>query len=191
MPRIAFAAAAQMESTVPASGWSQGWRRLSQQSVRGFHRYANWLVSISWKRFAVLALLLIIASAMLQSLPPFSWRVTETVREPRVVEKNKKDSAQTAEPSARMEITIDENGVRISPSSKAGKREAPASASSATPASSASAAASGAAAIEAPGPSIEITLPAGLSKDVRDAVREAVREARDVIQEAIDEHKSD
>ncbi len=179
-----------MESTVaPPSGWSQGWRRLSQQAVRGFHRYANWLVSISWKRFTVLALLLIIASAILQSLPPFTWRITETVREPRVrVEKNA-DKHASRDKSVSMEITIDENGVRVAPSVK-GRRAASAaseSAASAVPAAAAASAASAAAA----GPSIEIKLPPGLGKEVQDAVREAVQEARDTIQGAIDEHQAD
>jgi len=165
-----------MDSTVAPSGWSQGWRRLSQRSVRGFHRYANWLVSISWKRFTVLALLLIVASAILQSLPPFSWRITETVREPRVrVEKG-------SDKPVRMEITIDEDGVRVAPSAREGRRAASAASGPAAAASAASA---------APGPNIEITLPPGLGKEVQQAVREAVREARDSIQEAIDEHQSD
>jgi signal transduction histidine kinase len=176
-----------MESTAAApSGWSQAFSRLSQKSVRGFHRYANWLVSISWKRFTVLAVLLIIASAILQSLPPFSWRITETVPEPRVrVEKNA-NKHPSGDKSVSMEITIDENGVRVAPSAKGSRRAASAAAESASAAASPASAASA-----APGPSIEIKLPPGLSKDVQEVVREAVREARDSIQEAIDENQAE
>jgi hypothetical protein len=89
-----------------------------------------------------------------------------------------------------MEITIDENGVRVSPRPDGARRAA--SAASA-PASSASSAAPAdlAASAAPPGPSIEIKLPPGLGKEVREAVREAVQEARDSIQEALDEHRAD
>ncbi len=59
--------------------WLDRWQRLSAAFLRGFHAYASWLVSISWKRFTVLAVLLLVFSAVLQSLPPFSWRVVETI----------------------------------------------------------------------------------------------------------------
>ena len=67
------------EARTPASAttWPQRWQRFSAAAVRGFHAYANWLVSISWKRFIVLAVLLIVAMAILHDLPPFTWTVTE------------------------------------------------------------------------------------------------------------------
>jgi hypothetical protein len=67
------------EAPTPASAttWPQRWQRFSAAAVRGFHAYANWLVSISWKRFIVLAVLLIVAMAILHDLPPFTWTVTE------------------------------------------------------------------------------------------------------------------
>ena len=51
--------------------------RFSAEAVRLFHLYANWLVGISWKRFAVLAVLLLIAMSMLSNIPPFKWTITE------------------------------------------------------------------------------------------------------------------
>ena len=98
-------------SSMPVGPWANRWQRLSQKSVRAFHLYANWLVSISWKRFFVLSVLLIVAAAILQSLPPFSWRVTEMVREP-AVRLDKPKAASGA--AGGMEIAIDEEGVRIS-----------------------------------------------------------------------------
>jgi hypothetical protein len=61
--------------------WARRWQRLSSVSMQAFHRYANWLVSITWKRFIVLSILLMIVAAILPSLPPFSWRVTETIED--------------------------------------------------------------------------------------------------------------
>lgn len=47
--------------------------------TRGFHAYARWLVGISWKKFFLLALLLMICAGLLQELPPFSWLTTKHV----------------------------------------------------------------------------------------------------------------
>jgi signal transduction histidine kinase len=68
-------------STAPDPRWAQRWQRLSSASLRGFHRYASWLVSITWKRFIVLSAALMIVAAILPKLPPFSWSVTETIEE--------------------------------------------------------------------------------------------------------------
>ena len=38
----------------PARPPATGWQRFKAETVRLFHQYANWLVSISWKRFFVL-----------------------------------------------------------------------------------------------------------------------------------------
>ena len=48
------------------------WRQVSDTAVRLFHRYATWLVSLSWWRFGWYALLLIIVTGLIQKLPPFS-----------------------------------------------------------------------------------------------------------------------
>src|SRR5258706_1351454 len=71
-------------------------------------RYAEWLVSITWKRFFVLSILLLIVAGILSTLPPFSWDLT--TRPSRVP------------PSRSVDITVDENGVRIKPK----KRNSPA-----------------------------------------------------------------
>ena len=55
------------------------WQQLSTGAGRLFHEYANWLVSISWKRFFVLSLLLLIGASILESLPPFCWSFIETI----------------------------------------------------------------------------------------------------------------
>jgi len=61
-------------------------------------------VSITWKRFIVLSLLLLIVTGMLSSLPPFNWDLaTRTTRVPA---------------SRSVDITVDDNGVRIKPKRK-------------------------------------------------------------------------
>ena len=60
--------------------WPQRWQRLSTAFVQAFHAYAGWLISITWRRFIVLAVLLMIVSGILQNIPPFSWTYTTTVR---------------------------------------------------------------------------------------------------------------
>ena len=159
-----------------------GWQRHFEWVVPAFHAYANWLVGITWKRFIGLSILLLITTGILQSLPPFSWSVTETIVDsdgasspkppapPRVpkIKIEKPPSAASAGADG-LDISIDERGIRIVPRDKA----ASAPAAPAAPASAAG--------------GITITLPAGVDKA---AVREAVQEAERTIREAIDEKKA-
>jgi signal transduction histidine kinase len=55
------------------------WTQRFAPVIRGFHAYARWLAGISWKKFFLLALLLMIGASILQSLPPFSWLTSERV----------------------------------------------------------------------------------------------------------------
>src|SRR3989454_12827650 len=69
-----------------------------------YRRYAEWLVSITWKRFIVLSLLLLIVTGILSNLPPFNWDLaTRTAHVPA---------------SRSVDITVDDNGVRIKPKRK-------------------------------------------------------------------------
>jgi len=70
-----------------------------------YRRYAEWLVSISWKRFIVLSIVLLIVAGILSDLPPFSWDLAE----PKVVK------SQGARSSRDVNVTVDEKGVRITP----------------------------------------------------------------------------
>src|SRR6266513_1747380 len=64
-----------------------------------YRRYAEWLVSITWKRFIVLSLLLLIVTGMLSNLPPFNWDLaTRTTHVP---------------VSRTVDITVDEHGVQM------------------------------------------------------------------------------
>jgi hypothetical protein len=162
------------------------WQRIKTASVLGFHAYANWLVGISWKRFALLALLLLVFAGVLKDLPPFSWTYTRTINvpadvvdEPPPPPEPPAPPAKPAKPAVRIdkpasgtkgngvEIVIDERGVRISPRAPAG----------ASAASAPAVAASGT-------PLVEIKLPPGATSEV---VREAVEEARHAIEQAVEE----
>src|SRR6266581_7157002 len=69
-----------------------------------YRRYAEWLVSITWKRFFLLSLLLLIVTGILSNLPPFSWDLA---------------SRTTHVPASRnVDITVDDHGVRIKPKRK-------------------------------------------------------------------------
>jgi len=188
-----------MSSTPPAPANTAPWRRFADGAIQAFHVYANWLVSISWKRFAVLSLLLMITTAILQEVPPFSWRVTELVpaesdatkppsppsppgREPVIkIERPKPGHERDS-----VEISIDERGVRVTPRSREGAASAASAASGA-----ASGAASAAAAPDKAGgppptalPEVLVKLPPGADTET---VRAAIEEAKATIREAIDD----
>ena len=183
------------------------WQRFTAASLKAFHAYAGWLVSITWWRFAFLAILLLIVSAILQKLPPFSWKTTEVLTvhpEPSTPEPPAPPDAPKAPKPARdakirietpkdgkdgVSITIDERGVRIFPR-KAGTE--PAASAPALAASAGSAGAAGSAAPDASAaadkPLVEINLPPGATSE---SVRKAVEEARKEIVEAIEEAKQE
>jgi signal transduction histidine kinase len=185
-----------MTAASAASPWTSRWQRFAAASLRGFHAYANWLVSMSWRRFALLAVLLLVGSAILKELPPFRWTYTETVpgerkvitrpqlptppvppAPPRAREPIVKIEKPGSDGKGSVDISIDERGLRI-------KRN-PAAAASAAAASSASAAASDAAPEAGDGePVVDIRVPPGSQSE---AVREAVEDARRTIRESIEE----
>jgi signal transduction histidine kinase len=178
------------------------WQRLATDAVHLFHAYGNWLVGITWKRFFLLAILLMICAGVLSQIPPFSLPInsyeTVTVRPPTPPKPPKAPKAPKPaddEPSVRIEkqdsngrditISIDKNGVRITPRRAAASAPA-ASAATATAASSPSTeasaprAASGGLSLGDVG--VDIKLPPGADSE---AVREAVEEAKAAVVEAI------
>ncbi len=81
--------------------WHARWQRFTAAAMRAFHAYANWLVGISWRRFIVLSLLLLIVVGILHDLPPFTWTVTEHFEgEPDRVEKRSKSAKSAKTPKA-------------------------------------------------------------------------------------------
>jgi hypothetical protein len=161
------------------------WQDFKAGTLAAFHRYANWLVGISWKRFVLLSVLLIVITAITQSLPPFRYTVTEEVEEPielpdlpelpkpskppkptQAPEPDKPPAVIQIEKPAPgasapegIDISIDERGIRIRPRSAAS-------------------AASGA---QGSDTGIRIDLP---SSATREMVQDAIEEARQAVREA-------
>ncbi|HEY1130567.1 MAG TPA: sensor histidine kinase, partial [Roseateles sp.] len=165
-----------------------------------FHIYAGWLVGISWKRFVLLSLALLIGVNVLKNLPPFTWRVSEQVEQPdrsaarrqakleveakKAADLARKAAEKAAEKAAakggsdkglHYEVKIDERGLRIQP---------------VRPASSGASAASAAEGEEgevqadaSPGISIEFPKSAR-PEDVRAAVEQAKEQLSQLKQEA-------
>jgi hypothetical protein len=172
--------------TPPPPGAST-WQRIASTALAWFHAYAGWLVGITWLRFFVLALLLLIVAGVMQNLPPFSWRVTEIITheaEPPVPPKPPKPPAAPKEPAVRIEkapakdgdpgvsIRINNDGVYIGPA-----RAAPGASTASAPITAGSG-------IQIGDDGIDIRVPPGADSET---VREAIREARDAIKEAIAE----
>jgi signal transduction histidine kinase len=167
---------------------ASAWRDLASTSVRLFHQYANWLVGISWKRFAVLSLGLLIISAILGSLLPQAtvteW--TDLPTPPRPPAPRKPTNAERHGSDGGYSISIDKNGVRIAPR-PAATPSASIPSSGGTPASApADEAAASAPELAASAGTVEIKLPPGATSD---AVREAVDEARQAIVDAMEESR--
>ena len=173
--------------TAPANNnndlWPQRWKSFSSNSVRFYHFYANWLISISWRRFAVLSIALVALVGMVHDIPPFTFRYTEQVETPRkrvvvpklpAAPKAPKSPQAPVAPTAPesptasigdVQINIGKDGIKITP------RSAAAVASAASGAASA-----------ADDAGIDIRLPPGAT---REAVREAMAQAKREIAEAI------
>ncbi len=199
----------------PNSPWAQHWPQLSSAFLRAYHRYANWLVGISWKRFIVLAFALLITAAIVSELPPFSWRVTETIEDssapppvppppPGATPSGERKGAAQPGDGARViiggkeVITIDKpasgadggNGVDITIDERGIRvhKRAKAAAAAASAASAAAQAASNAAA------AVQAAASAGLDSGIqitlpegvdKESLREAVRDAKEALEEAI------
>jgi hypothetical protein len=192
-----------------AAIWRARWQAFSRAALQAFHAYASWLVSISWRRFIVLATLLLVSVAILHDLPPFTWTITERTEgePPRVVAKPPRTQAAPRAPAAPeaprpptpgvridipkgmkegeatgVDISIGKDGVRITP-----KLERPAQAASAAQAAAA-AAAQAAAAVASAADGLHVTVPPGATTE---AVREAIAEARRDMEDAIREARRD
>ena len=177
--------------------WIERWQRFSTTVVRYFHAYAGWLVGISWKRFVLLSLALLIGVNVLKNLPPFTWRISEQIEDHdhgaarrqakldaeakkaadqarKVADKAAKQDAEkgAAKNGVRYEVKIDERGVRIQPLRAA---------------SSAASAADGEDAEPKPGdaPAIAIDFPKSAKpEDVRAAIEQAREQLGQLKQEA-------
>jgi LytS/YehU family sensor histidine kinase len=174
------------------------WQRFTSNVVRWFHAYANWLVGISWKRFFVLSVLLLITSAILSELPPFTWTISQRVTESPVKVRVDRQSEVKGSPGVKIEASKDDGkaGVEISIGKDGihitkGRTPADAAAAATSAASAAQAAAQTVEkAASAASDSIIIKIPPGATTQSK-AVNEAIEAARREIMLAIDEARQE
>ncbi|MEK8053261.1 histidine kinase [Ideonella sp. DXS22W] len=195
----------------PANPWPARWQRFSAACVRGYHAYGSWLVGITWRRFIVLSVLLMIVSGLLQNIPPFSWHWTRIVtlapELPKLPEVPKISVPEAPVPPAppatpaastpkvRPGIHIEKppkgsktDGVEITIDDH-GVRIVPKTRAAAPASASASATAAEAARVGASQvPLVDIRIPPGATGD---AVRQAVEEARQSIEDAVREAREE
>lgn len=194
-------------TTNPDSPWRQRWQSFSAAALRAFHAYANWLVGISWKRFIVLALLLLIFVGIVHDMPPFTWTVTQQVADtrPRVVRVPPAPPAPPAKPAEpansgstgkneprviiqaprageEVEISIGRDGVRIGPRAESAARAASAAQGAASQAQQLAERAAQQA--DSARRALRITLPPGTAESVREALEEARHEIEAAAEEA-------
>ncbi len=174
----------------PAGNVRATTQRLFASLLRTFHQYATWLVGITWKRFLLLSLLLLVLAGILSELPPFAWKTTETVVDaggPRPArDAPAKVRADRQNSDKGIDIKISAEGIRIVKAPAARASEAAASDRPALPAP------------PSPPPlapseeelrkQITIVVP---ENAISDDVRRAVDEARDTIVEAIREARDE
>jgi|SRR5437879_1706334 len=83
--------------------------RFAAAIASAFRRYAAWLVAISWKRFILLSVLLLIIAGVASQIPPFTWVISE-----RTVENSKRVVLSRRD----VDVKVDEHAVRITPKRK-------------------------------------------------------------------------
>ena len=168
------------------------WPRFAAEAVRLFHDYGNWLVSISWKRFLLLAVLLLILAGILSSLGSRSGGSEEVTISPAAPATPATPATGKRQPTVKIQkksadddevtISINKDGVRISPRRAAAPAASAASAAASAPDAAASAASGAGITAIANGDGVQIRVPAGADSE---AVRDAVEEARAAVVEAI------
>jgi two-component sensor histidine kinase len=124
--------------TVEENGFAKGVGRVASGLRQAFISYARWLDSISWKRFALLSLLAMIAAGVLGELPPFRRHtVTEVVttapnkpvsKAPIVIQ----GAGKNGKKGRAYDINIDRDGVHITPAKPSAAPSAPAASSAST-----------------------------------------------------------
>jgi len=83
--------------------------RFAAAIASAFRRYATWLVAISWKRFILLSVLLMIIAGVASEIPPFTWVISE---------RTVKNSKRVVPSRSDVDVKVDEHAVRITPKRK-------------------------------------------------------------------------
>ena len=160
------------------------WQAFKASALHAFHAYGSWLVGISWWRFVLLAVLLLIITGIAQNIPPFSWPTPQwlatealptevpTSSKAPVVRLEGPKAADAAASGAKsgVEISISGKGIVVRPNA-----DVPADAAS-EPTT-----------VRLGKHSIEIKVPPGAdSEEVRRAIESAREEIADAIEDARD-----
>ena len=102
------------DPSVATAASLSGWERFSRAAASGFRRYAQWLVSISWKMFFLLSVLLLIGAAILAEIPPFSFKYTVSTDATVEIAKNRAAKAKILKEKLRdIDVKIDDSGIHI------------------------------------------------------------------------------
>lgn len=183
-----------MNQSDPLQPFLSAWSRFAEVAVAAYHRYGNWLVSITWKRFLASALVLLIAVGIVHDLPPFSWTYLEPIHrqtipkppKPPKVEVPQQKSKSSKASKDGLDIVVNERGVQVD------TIPAPptAGATPVPPALPASAAKEEAAPAASSMPEIRIRLPPGADNEsVREAIAQAKRDIEEAMQGASEDAK--
>jgi signal transduction histidine kinase len=200
------------DPTAPQPLGPSGWERFSRSTASGFRRYAEWLVTITWKKFFLLSLLLLIGMAILSEIPPFSLKFTIHSEDssPKVKKKETKEQKEARaaklkelkEKYGNVDIKIDESGIHITrkrepkaakPEAKEDKQEkkapeppvAPDPAVPSTPPKPSSSFVPTSFAAFVPA-QVSVQVPQEVSEEVRKALEETRDEIRDAIEDEIE-----
>ena len=182
--------------TAPRPLGPSGWERFSRAAASGFQHYAEWLVTISWKKFFLLSILLLVCAGILGDSIRYTKEGYEASQTPAKKKANAAKLKALKEKYGDVDVKIDETGIHITrkrgaKSARPGSKESPESPRSAPPAADPeSPKAPAPPAIPSSPTSFVAIVPAGsvkLPQEVADEVRAAVDEVREEIREAIDE----
>ncbi len=181
-----------MNATITPSRW----QRFAASFVRRFHAYANWLVGITWGRYFLLSIALLVVVGIVHDMPPFTWTITERIdrvaspraplppRAPRAATAPVPPEAGAASTAPNtLHIEIDESGIRIGPAAQAAAAAGSAADRAARAASAAASAAKKGITINVP-PGVAGKALNELLADVKRDVEAAVEEARQDADEA-------
>jgi hypothetical protein len=169
-------------------------RRFSAGAVSLFHAYGNWLVGITWMRFALLSVLLLISAEILSKLPPFNLPIGSieqvTITPPsaaQAAEAAQGRAARTSRHRDREEghataATSRSRSTRTACGSRRAAARAPLGGGSSAPASALGSVGGAPARISLGDVGVEIKLPPGRRQRGR---ARAVEEARQAVVEAI------
>ena len=105
--------------------WSRHWHALRVGAVRYFHAYGNWLVSISWWRFFLISILVLIlagiTSSFLDNISVHQHRREGVVKEVKPTPSPQAPATDASASTGMVSVRIDETGVHISAQDPEGK----------------------------------------------------------------------